>query len=100
MIIAGDCNLPDIDWENLSIAGHQYPSRVNKFVHDFVEKYSTKYAMPTRDTFWTQSVKISRTPQRKRELSSKARDRTLLVLHLWRTKMVSSRASTQPGQTL
>jgi len=55
--------------------------------------------MPTRNTFWTQSVKISRTPQRKRELSSKARDRTLLVLHLWRTKMVSSRAATQPEQT-
>ena len=29
-IIAGDFNLPDIDWKSLAVTGHQYPSRVNK----------------------------------------------------------------------
>ncbi|KAL8615431.1 hypothetical protein ACOMHN_036251 [Nucella lapillus] len=36
LIIGGDFNTPDIDWNMLSIAGNQYPIHVNQTLLDFV----------------------------------------------------------------
>ncbi|KAL8612317.1 hypothetical protein ACOMHN_062264 [Nucella lapillus] len=36
LIIGGDFNTPDIDWNTLSIAGNQYPIHVNQTLLDFV----------------------------------------------------------------
>ncbi|KAL8610333.1 hypothetical protein ACOMHN_041147 [Nucella lapillus] len=36
LIIGGDFNIPDIDWNTLSIAGNQYPIHVNQTLLDFV----------------------------------------------------------------
>ncbi|KAL8580858.1 hypothetical protein ACOMHN_039558 [Nucella lapillus] len=36
LIIGGDFNTPDIDWNTLSIAGNQYPMHVNQTLLDFV----------------------------------------------------------------
>jgi len=35
--IAGDVNLPDIDWSDNSIKGHQYPLNVNQIFLDFLQ---------------------------------------------------------------
>ena len=49
-ILGGDFNLPDIDWNTLTIEGHQYPVRVNQTFLDLIAECGLQQQVdfPTR----------------------------------------------------
>ena len=48
--IAGDFNLPDIDWKSMSVATSIYPTRLNKFLLDTIQELDLEQVVnfPTR----------------------------------------------------
>ena len=48
--IAGDFNLPDINWNNMSVIGTTYPNNMNKFFIDTIQEISMEQIVdiPTR----------------------------------------------------
>ena len=48
--IAGDFNLPDIDWKSMSVATSIYPIRLNKFLLDTIQELDLEHVVnfPTR----------------------------------------------------
>ena len=48
--IAGDFNLPDIDWKSMSVATSIYPTRLNKFLLDTILELDLEQVVnfPTR----------------------------------------------------
>ena len=48
--IAGDFNLPDINWNNMSVIGTAYPNNMNKFFIDTIEEIPMEQIVdfPTR----------------------------------------------------
>lgn len=50
MIVGGDFNLPDIDWNTLKIVGRQYPERVNRTYLDAIADIGSEQVVkfPTR----------------------------------------------------